>query len=374
MDDISILDKVLSSKQTADIENFNPTETLSALFRHVSSKEEEVIRRRFGLNGQKPETLEEIGKRYSVTRERIRQIENAAVKKILSLKEFPGIIALAEDLLRQILEAHGGVMTEQNLLDQLFRPSGTSEAEKRIVLFFLRELLCDTFDPLDVETGLRAGWKLKPAALSIVHETIDQIVGVIRKVGTPMLLDGLIEQLRQLPYFQQHTDRLSEDVILSSIDLSPDIAKNPYGEYGLSAWGTIVPKRMNDKIYLILKKNGKPMHFNEITAMINKMGFDHRQAYPPTVHNELILNTEYVLVGRGIYALREWGYKPGVVADVMVEILKNAGEPLSRDDLVNKVLEQRIVKKNTVYLALADRKKFEKLPDGRYQLSKDLRG
>lgn len=367
MDDTSILDKVLSSKQTTDIANFNPTETLSALFRHLTTKEVEVLRRRYGLNGKPSETLEEIGKRYAVTRERIRQIENSAIQKIRQLKDFHALIAPSEELIRQILETHGSAMTEEALLEELFRASGASEADRHVVLFLLTELLGDKFDRISTEDGLREGWKLKAASISIVRETIDQIHDIIKKNEKPMTIDALFETLKQIPYFQEHPDRLSEEKVVSYIELSAEIARNPYGEYGLAGWGTIVPKRMNDKIYLVLKKHGKPLHFNEITKLINETGFDHRKAYPPTVHNELILNTQYVLVGRGIYALREWGYKPGVVADVLVDILRDAPEPMTREALVAKVLEQRMVKKNTVYLALADRAKFEKLSDGRYR-------
>ena len=111
------------------------------------------------------------------------------------------------------------------------------------------------------------------------------------------------------------------------------------------------------------------MHFNEITQKINEIGFDHRQAYPPTVHNELILNKEYVLVGRGIYALREWGYKPGVVADVLADIIREVGQPMDREELMKRVMQQRMVKKNTVALALTNKNKFRRLPDGRYDLA-----
>jgi hypothetical protein len=131
----------------------------------------------------------------------------------------------------------------------------------------------------------------------------------------------------------------------------------------------VSPKRMNDKIFLVLKKNGKPMHFNAITEMINRLKFDERPAYAPTVHNELILNPQYVLVGRGIYALKEWGYKPGVVADVIIDILTKAGSPLPKDQIIKQVLEQRMVKRNTIQLALTDKRKFTKLPDGTYTLT-----
>ena len=48
----------------------------------LSTKEAEVIRMRFGINSDKPMTLEAIGQHYGVSRERIRQIENKAIRKL----------------------------------------------------------------------------------------------------------------------------------------------------------------------------------------------------------------------------------------------------------------------------------------------------
>jgi RNA polymerase primary sigma factor len=50
-------------------------------------REREVIELRFGLTGQRPQTLEEVGRAFNVTRERIRQIENHTLKKLESLPE-----------------------------------------------------------------------------------------------------------------------------------------------------------------------------------------------------------------------------------------------------------------------------------------------
>jgi hypothetical protein len=124
---------------------------------------------------------------------------------------------------------------------------------------------------------------------------------------------------------------------------------------------------MNDRVYLVLKKEGHPMHFEEIAKRISKVF--KKRAYPPTVHNELILNSEYVLVGRGMYALREWGYKEGVVSDVLIDVLKRVGHPMDRSALVDAVLKQRMVKKNTILLALADKQYFQKTKDGKYTLA-----
>ena len=110
------------------------------------------------------------------------------------------------------------------------------------------------------------------------------------------------------------------------------------------------------------------MHFTDIAKAINETGFDHKTAYPATVHNELILDSKYVLVGRGTYALSEWGYLPGVVADVIERVMRDAGEPLTKDEIVERVLKQRVVKSSTVALALMNRKRFTKLPGSRYRL------
>ncbi len=369
MEDTSILDKVLSSKQVADIENFHPSDLLGSLLKHLSSKEEEILRRRFGLQNEPKETLEEIGKRYNVTRERVRQIENASIKKLHSLKEFRPLTESTEELIRQILETHGGAMTDDDLFRELFRSLSPSENEIRSVQFLLHELFYDKFDRVGKTQSLENGWKVKTASLTVLHDTIHEIDRAIAEHSSAVTLHDLLELLRGKEFFQTHPDRLTEEIITSSMELAPNLGHNPYQEYGLASWGTVLPRRMNDKIYLVLKKHGKPMHFTEITNQINATGFDKRKAYPPTVHNELILNKQYVLVGRGIYALKEWGYQPGVVADVLQEILHRASAPMTRDELVAKVLEQRIVKKNTIHLALADKSRFQKLTDGRYQLA-----
>ncbi|MGF1450665.1 MAG: RNA polymerase sigma factor RpoD/SigA [Opitutales bacterium] len=48
----------------------------------LDPREAEIIRLRFGLNGERPETLEEVGQRFNVTRERVRQLQNYALQKL----------------------------------------------------------------------------------------------------------------------------------------------------------------------------------------------------------------------------------------------------------------------------------------------------
>src|ERR1700748_814969 len=65
---------------------------LSELLEVLDDRERKIIFKRFGLDGGKPETLEEVGKKFGVTRERIRQLQNIALAKLgrgLSKKEKP---------------------------------------------------------------------------------------------------------------------------------------------------------------------------------------------------------------------------------------------------------------------------------------------
>ncbi len=365
----SILDQVLSRKQLDAIEHFSPLEVMAMLLKLLTSREEEVLRRRYGLQGKPPETLEHIGSQYNVTRERIRQIESGAIAKLRKHHDLARIVKPIADAVRSLLDQYGGVLGEETLLQHLVGNDDDSQTSHAATLFIIRNLLQKEVRVFSTEADTtRPAWQLASAPTHLVTETMRLAEEVLAQQGKPVAASDLLAKLRETPFVREHTYQLTDAAIQSYVDLHRSIAKNPYDEYGLVQWGSIVPKRMNDKIYLVLKKSGKPLHFNEITRLINETHFDHRTAYPPTVHNELILNERYVLVGRGIYALKEWGYRTGVVADILVETLKAAAHPMTRDELVEAVLKQRLVKRNTIHLALTNRKRFQKHPDGTYSL------
>lgn len=359
----SILDKIIASKEDQEKQEFDPSEVIAALSKKISQKEADVLQRRFGLGGAPQETLEAIGSSYHVTRERIRQIENLSVKKIKQHPEFMILVKPVEHVVLTVIEEHGNIMSEDHLLDELF-PAGHSELDDQSILFILSELLDFRFSKVGPNRIFVKAWKVKTANLDIVERAIEMLVKIINDANQPLEFSELYNRVKEQTYYKEHSEKLGVDVITSYLQLSKKIAVNPFSEYGLSSWGSVSPKRMNDKIYLVLKKFGKPMHFVDIAKKITEVF--KKEAYPPTVHNELILNKHYVLVGRGIYALKEWGYKQGVVADVIADILKKRGEPMRRSEIVDTVLQQRIVKKNTIHLALTNKKRFIKLADGRF--------
>jgi hypothetical protein len=108
------------------------------------------------------------------------------------------------------------------------------------------------------------------------------------------------------------------------------------------------------------------MHFREVATTINEL-FSHK-AHIATTHNELIKDARFVLVGRGLYALSEWGYTAGVVKEVLKEILEAEG-PLSREEIIDKVRKERYVKDNTILVNLQDGNLFKKLANGTYTIA-----
>jgi hypothetical protein len=361
----SILDRVISSQQTETLEHFHPVEVVTELLKSLTTKEADILRRRFGLGQQPAETLETIGASYKVTRERVRQIQRWAIDRLRKAEGTKKHLRNVDMLLQQLFEEHGGLMPDDELYAALTAHSAKDAHTHAATAFILEELLADKFTRIESKE-YRPYWK--PVYVNVPH--LPAVIGVATRLltaaGKPLPGPDLLQQMAAAP---QVTDKnLTPLMIQTYLNVSTAVDRNPFGEYGLRSWGSIVPKRMNDKILLVLRKSGKPMHFVEITKRINEIGFDHRQAYPPTVHNELILNSEYVLVGRGIYALKEWGYKPGVVADVIVELIRARG-PLDRAAIVDEVLKQRLVKKNTIHLALTNKQRFARMPDGRYALA-----
>jgi thioredoxin reductase len=112
-----------------------------------------------------------------------------------------------------------------------------------------------------------------------------------------------------------------------------------------------------------MRRNGSPMHFKEVADSISKT-FNKKVHYA-TCHNELIKDPRFVLVGRGMYALSEWGYKAGIAREVIRDILKRDG-PLSKEEVVKRVNKERYFKTNTILVNLVNQKYFKKNKSGLY--------
>lgn len=380
---MSILDQVRKNKFKDGLSSFNPVDTLGYLFDNLSEKEKDIITKRFGLGVDKRYTLEEIGQKYGITRERVRQIENLSIKKLKELRELKEEIREAETLVVQLLEQYGGVMEESFFLENVLNYLNAHSESENSLLFLAEHIFTDNINKINQDKEFNNLWRLGVSDVDFLKKVITEMVNIIEQNGDPISLDQLLSQFKSSAFFNDNKEKILflttmleadetdvNKILESYLRASRKIRQDIFNNWGLISWGIVKPKKINDKIYLTLKKSGRPMHFTEIADSINGNAFDGKVAYAPTVHNELILDEKYVLVGRGIYALKEWGYKPGNVADVIEEIIRENG-PLTKDEIIEKVLERRNVKRSTVYLSLMNHKKVKKNEKGKYAINEN---
>lgn len=318
----------------------------------------DVIEKRFGIKGNKVFTLDAIGKEYKITRERVRQIEADALRhleKKVASSEFAPLFGAMERHIKEL----GGVVAEHELLANL-----ADKKHKASVALLLD--VDGRFHYVSEDDSFHARWSLGGDAASLGEKVINKLVDTLESHGRPLPRENLFSYANESAKAVVGAD-IHKDALLSYLSASKLIQKNPYDEYGVVSWPAISPRGVRDKAYVVLMKAGKPLHFREVAEGINRVGWSNKKAHPQTVHNELIKDLRFVLVGRGLYALSEWGYEPGAVREVLVSVLRSSGV-LSREDLMKKVLEKRFVKEATVLLNLQNKSLFKRTDDGKYSL------
>ena len=323
----------------------NYNQICSELLRVLSEKQKTVISRRFSFFSKAPsdkvkgETLESIGKSFHITRERVRQIERDAFLKLEpEVKKYAKVF----QYFKQVLKNKGGISREDLLLEQLSGKEGKKQAS------FLLNLSPD-FTRVSETPEFHPFWALEKSALAAAQKAIASIYSELKKIGKPVQLKDL------------KLNSLSPGALSSYLEISKKIQNNSEGLWGLKDWPEINPRGIKNKAFLVFRKEQKPLHFTAVAQLIGA-------ALPQTVHNELIKDPRFVLVGRGLYALKEWGYEEGAVKDVIAKILKESKTPLSKEVVLAKTLKQRLVKANTVLLNLSNRKYFFKTDEGTYRV------
>ena len=359
---------------TAKFRIISYVDLVNTLLDNLPEREREVLQRRNAL-GQIAEghTLEQIGKDFNITRERVRQIEREGLKKLKGL-DYQKLKLPISDLASQVeenLKYHGGLMAEDHLVEKLIQEREQKEDEVRALNFVLANIIAAKFVRVDDLADYEIIWKLNHVNQDEALAIADALKKLIAKEGQPLHLEDLLNKFQSHELYEKVDSNEAENqvIIEALLRARKDVKSNLLKQWGLAIWNTIIPKRMTDKAYLIMLREKKPLHFVEVADLINQANFDRKKACPATVHNELILDDKYVLVGRGIYALKEWGYKEGTVADIIINILELEG-PQIKQELMDKVLKQRLVQKTTIILALMDKNKFSRLADGRYALAK----
>lgn len=337
---------------------FKPKQVTKIFLSVLPRRAADVITKRYGLGSEvKKMTLESIGESYSITRERVRQIENFALTTIRKSDEFKSQAAIFEEL-KNVMTALGGMVPEQSFLSDV----SSDKSTQNHIHFLL--VLGDFFTKHKEDDDFEHRW-------SVNKETSDYVHDSLRKLYSSLADDQLIEESKMIEMFLNHLKDVSEEykndeILKRWLSLSKKIGKNPLGEWGVAHSPNVSARGVRDYAFLVLRKHGSPMHFTEVAKAIGEY-FD-KKAHIATTHNELIKDKRFVLVGRGLYALSEWGYSTGVVRDVISEIIKKHG-PLTKEDIVDRVMRERYVKPNTILVNLQNPKYFKKSKEGKYSIA-----
>jgi hypothetical protein len=317
-------------------------------------REREIIARRFGLFDRR-ETLEQIGELLGITRERVRQLEKAVITRLKSTGQDLPHIKEVERTLTNHLTQMGKVARISDISARLSKENSRTDQARVAFLANLSPNIAviDDNDHFFHAIGLAAEHTEKG-----IRDRVNKIIDAIKVIGEPTDINAVAEKVGNQDV--KHTEALA--------GISKNIA-TLNGRWGLVKWPMVNPKNIRDKIYVILHDNDKPMHFNEIAEAIKGSNLRRKDVTTQAIHNELIKDPRFVLIGRGIYALKEWGYKKGTVADVIAEVLRKEGGPLHRDEIVRRVLKSRQFKETTILLNLQGKPQFKRVAKATYTLA-----
>lgn len=338
--------------------SFSPKSVTKELLAELPERSRRVLTDRFGLSGKgERRTLDAIGREYGITRERIRQIENHGLASVRESDAYAALSASLEEL-KHAIQTLGGVLAEQQIIHEVAK----TPSDENHLVFLLT--VSHHFNDRRETNDFHARWHVDEQLAESVESALEGLYDSLES-------DRLVPHDEFITLFGRHLKQAGvknkpDDVLERWLGISKRIGKNPLGEWGKTESPHVRIKNTRDFAYLTLKRHGSPMHFTEVAKGIEKLF--GRETHPATTHNELIKDGRFVLVGRGLYALKEWGYEPGVVRDVIKGILEREG-PLTREEIVDRVKRERYVKDATIAVNLQNGT-FARTPDGRYSVSK----
>lgn len=315
-------------------------------------RDRQILSRRFGFGMTRRQTLERIGQDFEITRERVRQIEKSAMTKLATL-DLPERTEI-DTILIEVVRQTGGIAA----FDAIAALLGATPQD-RPYLYFLAQLAPGT-QLIEDDDNYHAALGLLPEFdLAAVRQLSDDLVRAITAIAKPATISQIGSKL----------DNEQSETTLDNLARINKRLSHFDGKWGLVSWPEVNPRSIRDKTYLVLTRHGQPLHFSDIASHIRALTDTNgkRNVTVQAVHNELIKDSRFILIGRGIYALAEWGYTPGTVADIIADVLRGE-KPLHKDEIVKRVLDKRQVKTTTIILNLQEKEQFVRIAKATYTL------
>lgn len=312
---------------------------MSELISILPSRSQKIVKDRFGVTKGEVRTLESIGQEYKITRERVRQIIKEGIKKVKERKGEESMQKVEKEIKFTLNNSNGIILLDKLLTDL----AGSNKKEKGAINFFLQTI--SEIEKVGENKGIKDALIEDGFNLKEWKSINNKVRKLLETENVTLSEDELYTKFCSI-------EKIGKKKLFDYLAVSCEVEKNNFGKWGLSQWSEINPKGTREKSYLVIKEIGTPLHFKDVARIIDEYKLNKRKTHPQTVHNELIKDKRFVLIGRGTYALTEWGYKRGTVKDVLTDILSESEQPLGREEILNKVLSSRKVKKSTVMINL----------------------
>lgn len=337
----------------------------SLLEKSGNERTRDIIVKRYGLLTGERLTLEEIGESYGLTRERIRQIQAKALKrmKLLAVSSIKILSDLAEDTLYQ----NYGILTAE-------------EADKKIPEIV--ETKDDGSSVLDLLNALGEIQKCVVGDIQIYSPRLnkvdlcklsEKVVAVIKKDNLGLGVDSIVKRINLLreitdPRFNQRDfvfkyckiDPRIEEIKL--ISAKPEVIFRYYtpGHFEKKGWIGLIDK--------VLEQEQMPLHFTEITNRVNDLIADSgKQLDVRRAHFILIENENFAHSGiHGTYGLTSWGLRKETTTELIEECLKKAGFPLHWKQIYNYVSKFKDSRVASIVSVLENNRKFKRTSSGVY--------
>jgi DNA-directed RNA polymerase delta subunit len=344
---------------------------LQSVLEYCKPAEQYVLVEKYGLVSWKAKPMQQIGKEFDMSRERIRQILNKSLTKVRRLlsqhSELESIIEQARELVKE----NNFMMKEEDLINKLL--------DNKVWLDYneLLLILSSDYDLYYIHRNKRfiKFFYIEPVFEELLNDIHDTIYSLIKENKAPISEDKIFYKMKNLFSSKFQRNQSIKDV-LDNEDFYKNIillSRYLYTLDGLVWFAThaeVNPKTMKLKIEYVLSQAGSPLHYEEIAKRV-KDTFNLESIKVPTIHNELVKNKEFINVGMWTYGLASWGYNGENTLEAIKAILAKAWRPMKTSEIAKEVLKERLVKEVTILLVLQKHQDiFERVWKWLYQLKK----
>lgn len=328
-----------------------------------------IIKKRFGLTDGVKHTLEEIGREEGLTRERIRQIQVKAMRRLAYPRS--AFRKLMQSRITDWLASRDGVVDETEANKHFLTTEGFDKYDGSSVLDLADEMRL-------ISKAARKGVVVYPIALAGIkpNEILAKAEKVLSDSEDALSIDEIRNRIRLTTETFKYpaTPKMQPEVFLKKLfALIPTINKVDGEEgklYALHSNEKYFPRHRSNVIYKVMKAGEKPLHFTEVAQKVNDLKIVNKELDARNALNILIDDKRFAHTGiRGTYGLTEWGLRRELLPKLIEECMNKAGYPLSMDQIFHYVSKYKYTKKGNINAILSSNRKFCSLRRGLYWLA-----